>query len=276
MRAPALRSLLCLLLLALASGATAAVVEDFNSWTAVEDPPHPGMGSSVDSPSQVTLTASGAIPAGTDIGYQSVDGGSVATSTAGHYFAAGASFTVAVDYDLTSSGSTGFGAIGFGIGEDGAGANSAGIALAVSNGAPFAFSGAARIDDATQAALVIGLAGSASGRMFVAYDAPSGDITLGASPVQGAAAPLADATYAGAVLSDLWQGDDLLVSFFLRSDTLPPIFNTPLSGGSIEAVFSNFEVLTGAAAAVPLPQTAWLLGLPLAALARPRRLRTAG
>lgn len=251
--------------------AAAASITNLNTWTAVEDPPHPGLSSSLDSSTQATLSADGAIPAGTDIGYQSVDGGTVASSTAGYYFSVLEDFSVAVDFDVTAANSVGLGAIGFGIGEDGAGANSAGAALALLNGSPFVFSGGARINDVTQAPGVLSLTGSLSGRFFVEFDASTGDITYGVSTTPGAATPDAVGTFAGASVHSNWNGDDLLLSFFLRSDTAPPLLNTPLTAGTVDAVFSNLEVLSGAARAViPEPSTG-LLAAGLLLLAAGKR-----
>ena len=72
----------CLLLL-LQNITAAGPISDLNTWTLVEDPAHPNFSSSVDSPSQITLSASGAVPNATDIGYQSVDGATPGTSTSG-------------------------------------------------------------------------------------------------------------------------------------------------------------------------------------------------
>lgn len=250
--------------------AVAASITDFNSWTEVEDPPHPGLSSTVDSSTQVTLSADGAIPAATDIGYQSVNGATVAASTAGYYFSVLEDFNLAVDFDVAAANSVGLGAVGFGIGEDSAGANSAGAALAVFNGSPFAFSGGARINDVTQAPAVLGLAPSNSGRFFIAFDASTGDITYGVSTTPGAATPDAAGTFTGASVHNNWNGDDLLVSFFLRSDAAPPILPTPLSAGTVDAVFSNLEVLSGTARAViPEPSTGLLAaGLLLLAIGK--------
>ncbi len=232
-----------------------ANIIDFNTWTEVQDPPHAGMTSNVDSASQVTLTASGAIPAGTDIGYQSVNGTDVSSSSSGHYFSTGADFQVAIDFDLMAANSVGLGGIGFGIGEDSAGTNSAGVALAILNGSPTLYSGAARVNDVTQAPLTLALSASSTGRFFVHYDSANGDITVGVSNTPGALTPDATNTFSGANVQNNWAGDDLLVSFFLRSDSV--VF-PPLSAGTLEVVFSNFEVLSGTSIAVPEPGSAAL------------------
>lgn len=261
-----LLSLPAALLLIAVQAAPAASLTDLTTWTEVEDPAHPGLSSTVDSASQITLSADGAIPAATDIGYQSVDGATVAGSTTGYYFSVLEDFSLAIDFDVTAANSVGLAAIGFGIGEDGAGANSAGAALAVFNGSPFAFSGGARVNDVTLAPSVLGVAPVTSGRFFIEFDASSGDITFGVSATPGAATPDTFGTFAGAAVQNNWNGDDLLASFFLRSDTAPPILPTPLSAGTVDAVFSNLEVLSGTARAViPEPSTG-LLAAGLACL----------
>ena len=256
-------------LLVTSTSAPAAMIEDFNTWTEVEDPAHPGMSSNVDSASQITLTASGAIPAGTDIGYQSVNGNTVATSTAGYYFSAGQDFHVAVDFNVSPLGSVGLAGIGFGIGEDGAGMNSAGVGLGIFNGSAAAFTGAARIDDVTQAPVFFGPAATLSGRFYVRYEQASGDIEIGVNTTPGSAAPThTSAAFNG--LQNAWNGDDLLLSFFLRSDAVFPF--GPLSAGTLDAVFSNFEVLAGTPLnAVPVPPAAWLFASAFAVVLRLRR-----
>lgn len=249
---PALRAALFVLLALAATRPFAATVTDFDTWTPVADPPHAGMSGTVDGPGQVTLVASGAVPAGTDVGFQSVNGADVAGSTAGHYFSAATSFEAAVDFGFTAAGSVGLGAIGFGLGEDGAGTDSAGVALSILNGAAFAFGGGARVGDVTQAPVALGLGASSSGRFFVGYDAPSGDVTFGVSATPGAGAPDATGVFTG--IGNLWDGEDLLLSLFLRSDVLA------LSAGTVTAVFGDLEVLAGApVTAVPLPPAAGLL-----------------
>lgn len=250
-------------------GAMASDITDFGSWKKVQDPPHAGMDGVIDSVTQITLTAdatSDLIPAGTDIGFQSIDGPDVASSTAGHYFSIDESFEVAVDFDLSAAGSQGLGAIGIGIGEDRAGADSAGVGLGFLNGAPFAFSGAARTSDATSIGLM-GTAASASGRFFVSYDHLTGDISYGVSTTQGAASATETGTFAAR--QDEWNEADLLVSLFLRSDQ--QLVFQPLSDGVATAVFSNFEVLSGASETIPEPGAAMLLGAMLSLGAAIRR-----
>ena len=74
--------------------------------------------------------------------------------------------------------------------------------------------------------------------------------------------------------SDLtsWAGDDLLVSFFLRSDSISsPIPVGPWSGESAEADFLNFTVVQGSASVVPEPSSIALLGVGGLAMIRRRR-----
>ena len=240
-------------------------ISDFNNWTKVRDPIHPGMGAQLDNATQARLSATGAIPAGTDVGYQSVSSIDVETSKVtlprkGYYFSASESFLIAIDFDVTTMDSVGLAAIGMGVGEDGDGMNSAGPALAITNGVPTAFSGGARINDVTQPPALFGPAAALSGRLFVEYDSSTGDIFFGVNLVPGSAAPSHTGSFPG--LQNQWADKDLLVSFFLRSDE----FIIPaLSAGIVEAVFSNFEVLEGQAIQViPEPASA---GLTIACLA---------
>ena len=252
------------------SSATASTISDFSTWTLVQDPPNANMTASLDSAVQTTLNASGAVPAGVDIGYQSVDGNLTAGSTSGYYFSASENFQVAIDFDVAAVASVGLAAVGMGIGEDGAGANSAGPALAIVSGVASTFSGGARIDDVTQPPALFGPSAALSGRFFVAYDSATGDVEYGVSTTKGDAAPTHTGVFPG--LQNDWNDNDLLVSFFLRSDMF--IF-PPLSSGSVEVVFSNFEVLSGTpVAAVPEPTVAALL-LTVAAAAGCRRRRCA-
>ncbi len=253
------------------SATFALPIDDFNSWTQVQDPAHAGMTSNVDSTSQVTLSASGAVPAATDIGYQSVDGNTVATSSQGNFFSASQDFHVAVDFDFTAANSVGLAGIGFGIGEDGAGMNSAGPGLGILNGGPTVFAGAARISDVTQAPILLGLTATTSGRFFVRYESGTGDVIFGVNATPGSVIPSHTGTFSG--LQNSWNGDDLLISFFLRSDsTSTPFFIPPLSAGTVDAVFSNFEVLQGTPLAVPEPASA-AIALFAALLYSPRRRR---
>ncbi len=249
----------------------AANITDFFEWTQVADPPHPGMTGLINDATTATLTATpippDVIPAGTDIGYQSVDGQDVASSTNGFYFSPAEDFQLAVDYDVTSTGSVGFAGIGFGIGEDRDGMDSAGMGLAINNGTATGFAGAARIGDATQSPLLFGAAATLSGRMFVGYDSATGDITVGINATPGAATATESQTFAG--IQQNWNDAPLLASFFLRSDQVL-IFN-PLSAGTLDAVFSNFEVLSGTPLQVPEPASAALMLLVVSTAVTCRR-----
>ena len=240
---------LCLLVLL---AAPAAAIEDLNDWTLIEDPEHPGMSATVDSPLQVTLRATGAVPTATDIGYASVDGADVANSTSGYYFDPSSSFEVAVDFDLSSMSLVGGGAIGFGVGEDVAGADSAGITLGFLNGAPALFATGGRVDNIDQGVNPLAVAAFGTGRFFAEYDSLTGDIVLGVNATPGAAAPSVISTLSA--FQDQWDEEPLLVSFFLRSQAVSPF--PALTSGEATAVFSNFEVLSGSPiAVVPEPTT---------------------
>ena len=247
----------------MATTATAMSIEDLSTWTEVEDPAHPGMSSSVDSANQISLSATGAIPAGTDIGYQSVDGNTVGGSTAGHYFSPHEDFHVAINFDVSALNSVGLAGIGFGIGEDSDGMNSAGVGLAIRNGGAFSFAGAARVNDVNQAPQLLGAPATLSGRFFVQFDSATGDINYGVSSTQGSNTP--DDSGMFAALQQSWHGDPLLVSFFLRSDSVSIL--QPLGAGDLDAVFSNFEVLGGTPiAAVPVPAALYLFVAGIAGL----------
>ncbi len=247
-----LRIVLLLALLLVAPCATSfAAIVDFTTWTPVADPADPNFTSSATVSSASIQVANGSIPVGTDIGFQSVDGVTLGSSTSGSYFDPSNNFTIAIDYNLDfGAGAQGFLGLGFGIGEDGDGMNSAGVGMATFNGAPFlSFGGAARINDQDQSPLLLSLSSTLTGSLFVQYDASSGDVTVGAASTQGASAPTASDTFIG--IQKQWNGQGLLTSFFVRSD------GTGWQGGTAEAVFDNFRVLNGAATSVPEPsQTA--------------------
>ncbi len=262
---------------ALSAGVAHAAITDLTTWTLVEDPPAQFLSASPTIlSSQVGMTAAaGPVPAGADIGYQSVDGGTVATSTGGWYFDASADFAVAIDYDMFfSTGPTGGLAIGFGIGTDGGGANSAGAGLVTGDGTSLAAAAAGRVGYVDQPASVLALAPSLAGSFHVAYAAATGNVTVGIGGV-GAGTPAQQFTYAG--IQDLWGEDDLLVSFFLRSTTVPNPFGGadlygPWAGGGEGSVtFSDFRVLDGSATQVPEPMAVALLPLLAGGLLRRRR-----
>lgn len=233
--------------LAVLASTTLGAINDFNNWTLVEDPPSPNFSSQVVNSSQIELSASGgAIPAGTDIGYQSVDGVTPATSTQGYAFDPAQSFSIAVDFSISFPGSaSGDLGIGFGIGEDSDGMNSAGVALLTRNGTATAFGGAARINDVTQAPQAIVTLPSLTGAFFVSYDEPTGDVTVGVG-APGAGAASASTTFAG--IQNSWNDGLLLASFFLRSDGT---LGTPWASGTARASFTDFRVLSGSPVEVP-------------------------
>lgn len=245
-----------------------AGILDLTTWTQVQDPPNVNFTASATSTQATLLAGSGAVPSGTDIGYQSVNGLTPATSTAGHAFDPASNFSVAIDFNLAFSNTpTGGLAIGFGIGEDGDGEDSAGVVMLTKNGAPqLFFAGAARINDVTQPPQGIFVGASLTGSMFATYDATTGDITLGASPTPGAASPSGTTTFTG--LQNAWDNTLLLSSFFLRSDaTLGPAWTS----GNAQAVFSNFRVLGGSPTVIPEPASIAMLafGAMLLLLRRP-------
>ncbi|MEO1527402.1 MAG: hypothetical protein AAFX06_18385 [Planctomycetota bacterium] len=244
-----------------------AAITDLSTWTLVEDPPNANF-SAAQTAVNATLSAAGPVPAGVDIGFQSVSGDTVSNSTAGHYFDTNSDFSIAIDYDWTFNSASGFLGLGFGIGEDSDGMNSAGVAMATSNGSPFlTFGGAARVNDADQAPLVLGATTSSlSGSLFVSYEAASGDILLGAATSTGAAAPTVTGTYSG--IQNQWNDEALLASFFIRSDG--PAGGQWL-GGDADAVFSNFRILSGSAVAVPEPSAVGVIALFGTTLAMRRR-----
>ncbi len=256
--------------LALSLGTAAqAAPSDFTTWTVIEDPEHDLLDASA-TPTEATLTAGdGAIPAEVDIGYASVNGSTVAGSTAGFAFSAASDFTVAITYDLSFVNPAGGLGIGFGIGEDVAGANSAGIALATANGVLPTFAAGARNNDVTIGPAILG-GGSLTGTFFAAYDADTGDITVSASATPDAAAPDLGGIILGATLNQ-WTGADLLVSFFIRSDAVPALLINNWTGEQATAVFSNFRVLDGAPILIPEPASLALLGLGGLAIGLRRR-----
>jgi hypothetical protein len=236
-----------------------ADITDLSTWTKVANPPHFGMSGTIENPSAVKLIAApnppNAIPAGTDIGFQSVNGSRVGDSTQGAYFSATDDFHVAIDYNIEAIESIGLGGIGFGIGEDQEGANSAGVGLGIFDGSPTLYGGAARINDADESPLLFTTPPSTSGRFFVRYDSLSGDVTTGISTVLGSLVPEETQTFPG--IQNNWDDRQLFVSFFLRSDSVNLI--GPLEGGTLTATFSNMEVLAGTPLGVPEPGAIALL-----------------
>lgn len=244
----------------------------YGPWTAVQDPPVGGMLASpilVDDTYSAALTAIDSVPSGADIGYASVNGAGAASSSTGFYFDPSEDFSIAIDFDVEADASVGGGGIGFGIGEDVGGADSAGVALAIVNGAPFLFTTAARVGDVTQTPETI-VSGFGHGRMFVSYEAATGDVTVGVNATKGTSAPGVVQTITA--IQDQWSDAPLVASFFLRSQAADPI--PELTSGSLSSVFSNFEVLSGTpiALGVPEPSTSVLFaGLALAGCLSRRR-----
>jgi hypothetical protein len=261
-----------LVLVTLAGGgmAGAAPITDFTSWTLTQDPPNALM-NGLSTITSATLTAgNGAVPAGTDVGFASVNGTTPAGSSGGNYFAAGSSFSLAVTYNLQFTGSTLGGlALGFGVGEDSTGVDSAGVTLGTVFGSPVAFLGTARTNDATLSPLNVGASNALQGTMFVSVNGVNGDVTVGASSVVDALAPQGTATFSNLLAS--WDNTDLIASFFIRSDN-PSTWN----GASASAAFSNFRVLSGAPVPVPEPSALALLLLGGAACWTGRSVRRRG
>ncbi|MEM1013622.1 MAG: PEP-CTERM sorting domain-containing protein [Planctomycetota bacterium] len=252
--------------------AASAAITDFNTWTLVEDPPNANLSGSVDSASQITMSADGAVPDATDIGYQSVNANTPAGSTSGFAFDPTADFAVAIDYDWSFVDTVGGSGIGFGIGEDGAGSNSAGVAIGAFDDAVGPAGGAARVNDVTISPTpLIQLFASATGSMHISYSASTGDIVVGTGTV-GASAPSQSATFDGATVYDLWNadGDDdlLVVSLFLRS---VGAFTPALTSGSTTAVFSDLRVISGTPVAIPEPTSLAMLAVGGLLIARRRR-----
>lgn len=249
---------------ALGAGSAVAQFDDFTQWTLIEDPAHPQFNASATSTAATLTAGNGAIPAGTDIGYASVNGQDAADSTSGFVFSPDNDFLIGVDFDLSfanSPAASGALGVGFGIGEDIDGTNSAGVAVISADGASSGPAGAvARTNDVNLTPQPLSLNAPVSGSMFVSFEQATGNVTVGLAPTLGAIfadASTLKATYAG--VQQTWAGDDLLASFFLRSDTAPIFAPTAWAGGDATAVFSNLRVLEGGAIAVPEPGSLLLL-----------------
>ncbi|MCC9600915.1 PEP-CTERM sorting domain-containing protein [Stieleria sp. JC731] len=248
-----------------------ADITNFLDWHPIADPADPGFSSTATASAASLFALDQPIAAGVDIGFASIDGSTVASSSDGNYFSSESSFSIAIDYRWEFAGSPqGILALGFGIGEDVAGENSAGIGVVSNNGSPFlTYAGGARVNDADlPAEPLTGTPAELEGTLFVSFDAPSGDVTVGASTSAGAGTPDETRTFAG--VQNLWAGDDLMVSFFMRSDQQFIFPNW--QGGQSEAVFSNFRLLSGTAVAIPEPSSAMLLSsLGIVCVVRRRR-----
>lgn len=249
-----MKTLTAVLIALSASLSPAASIGDLADWTMIEDPAHPGMSASVDIFGVGVLTGDGAVPSGTDIGYASVNGSDVASSTAGFYFDPSTSFSLAITFDFSAMSSIGAGGIGFGIGEDIDGTDSAGVGLAFINGVPALIATAGRVNDVDEPLSTFATMPVALGRFFVEYDSVTQDVILGVSNSPGSATPLETKTLAG--IGSQWDGEPLLASFFLRSQSA--IIVPSLSSGQVEAQFSNLTVLSGTPISIPEPATSFL------------------
>ncbi|TVQ76059.1 MAG: hypothetical protein EA380_09470 [Phycisphaeraceae bacterium] len=249
------------------AGHAAGSITDFNNWTLVEDPADPNFTSSINGPSQITLSAiGGPVNSGVDIGYQSVNGITPATSTSGFAFDPSQSFSIAVDFNMSfPTASVGDLGIGFGIGEDGDGMNGAGVALLTRDGLALAFGGAARINDVNQTPGIIFATPNLVRSFFVSYNSATGDVVVGVGNT-GAASPSATTTFAG--IQNSWSGGLLMASFFLRSDGA---LGDAWTSGAADAVFTNFRVLSGTPIEVPSPGSAALLALSGVIVTRRKR-----
>lgn len=262
-----MKNLIALAIASSAALASAADIEDLTTWSLVEDPADANASGVIDSPNQATLAMVDSVATGVDIGYQSVNGETVADSTDGYYFSPDASFALAVDYTFTPAPFNSVAAIGFGIGEDRQGRDSAGVALLTRSGFFTRVTAGGRIDDINQLGDGFSAASqTGEGRFFVAYDATDQGLTMGFSPTQGVAVP--SETFQLNDLATQWSNEPLLVSFFLRSQSL--------RSDQVQAVFSNFEVLSGTPIRVPEPTAAilaacvCLLGRPVGGFSRSR------
>jgi len=236
--------------------AMADSITEFTSWTLVEDPPSPNMSAIVNNPSQITLTANALVLNATDIGYQSVDGQTAATSTSGFAFDPASDFSLAADYDFSFLGLTIGGlVVGFGIGEDSDGMNSAGAIVATTHSAGLlttAATGAARTNDINHPLQVLSAPAPLTGSFFASYEALSGDITVGTG-APGAVLPTTSTTFSN--IQQGWTGANLFPSLFLRSEHP---FGSGWNAGTGVAVFGNPRVLSGTPISVVIPEPATL------------------
>ncbi len=210
-------SLLALSALGLMPWPARAGLTNFQTWTQVQDP--------ADLHYRLPEGVNGKIPGASSLGYA---------------FSPDADFALAIGFAMSfGSGSVGSLGIGFGlgIGEGSDGINSAEAALLFYNGTPVAFGVAARVDDINQLPLLFTVPASATGSMFISYQAASGNVTLGAADTLSASSPMGTGTFTS--IQNQWDNGDLLVSLFLRSDgTLGTLWQS----GTTQAVFSNMRM----------------------------------
>lgn len=252
----------------------AAPITDFHAWNLVEDPPRDNLSSSIDSPNQVTLTASGSVPDANYIGYQSLNGNSPSRPVSGFAFDPTTSFSIAIDYDWSLQNAVGGSEIGFAISEYGERNNTASVQILAWNNRVLLVTESAQTQfgsvettpliDTDEPFSTPG-APPPMGSLHLAFDAESGDITVGSGMI---GSDLVDRVgiLSGDTVYNLWNAEGdiglLSVSLFLRSQqigdgeaaTLVPQFSSGLASIS----FSNFRVISGSPVAIPEPA---LLGL---------------
>jgi len=258
-------------------------ISDLTTWDFYRDP-DPGAGALQDAMTgsaapnlaQLNFINSVPVPPAYDIGFSSVNANTVGEATSGYYFSASQDFTVSMNFSLTLTNLNGLVGLGFGIGQDRAGVNSAGIGFVAGiDGrlALYSYVAAARNDDNSLKQpinLIVDPDTQFAGLFTVSYEALTGDVTVAITP---STPPVYNYTYKFFGATDLpnWTDDDLLVSFFLRSDinTLPPI--SPWSGESAEADFFDFTVVEGTPITVPEPTSLAIFSLGLLGISRRRR-----
>lgn len=280
---PAARLLTAVAACAITASAS-ATIDDLTTWQFYYDnDPGPGAlqdattGSSSANLAELNFIDDVDVPAAYDIGYSSINANTVGGATSGYYFDASQDFTIRTHFSLNLTNPNGFVGIGMGIGEDRKGVNSAGIGFGVGTGPlSLALYGAAGTNNdapiTSTFALTETLDNEYFGSLTVSYDAATGDVTVGAAQFLGAPDPLAPTetfTFDGTTDLGAWAGDDLLVSFFLRSDN--PGFYSNWSGTSAEADFFDFTIVEGNATQIPEPTSLALLALGGLGLMRRRR-----
>lgn len=254
----------------LVSISATAQISDLTGWTLLEDPPTDFLSTFMPTSNSITLVAaSGPVPNAADIGYASVNAATASVSAAGFAFDRDRDFAVAVDFEvLFDVDPVGGLAFGFGVGADASGRDSAGVGVLTSDGLTSGpVTGAARIDDVTQLPQFVNFNAITQGSFFTSYEAATGNVTVGANDSPGATTGFATTTFLA--IQNQWAQEDLLLSFFIRSDdTLGTAWQ---GGGRARATFSNFRVLEGEAITIPEPTSALLLVTAGAGLLRRRR-----